>query len=46
MAIIKPMVRSNICINAHPIGCAKDTKNQIDWVVSQKNKKGIMVKLE
>ncbi len=41
MAIIKPMVRSNICINAHPIGCAKDTKNQIDWVVSQKNKKGI-----
>ncbi len=41
MSIIKPMVRSNICINAHPIGCAKDTQNQIDWVVSQKAKKGI-----
>jgi len=41
MAIIKPMIRSNICINAHPVGCAKDTENQINWVVAQKAKKGI-----
>lgn len=41
MAVIKPMVRSNICINAHPIGCAKDTLRQIDYVLSQKKKRGI-----
>ena len=34
--IIKPMVRSNMCINAHPIGCVKDTERQIEYV---KNKK-------
>jgi len=27
--IIKPMVRSNMCLNAHPIGCAKEVENQI-----------------
>ena len=40
MSIIKPMIRSNICINAHPQGCAKDTERQIDYVVSQKAKRG------
>ena len=40
MGIIKPMIRSNICINAHPIGCAKDTERQIDYVLSQKAKRG------
>ncbi|MBQ7881523.1 MAG: trans-2-enoyl-CoA reductase family protein [Treponema sp.] len=39
--IIKPMIRSNICINAHPIGCAKDTFNQIEYVKAQKNKRGV-----
>ena len=38
--IIKPMIRSNICINAHPIGCAKETERQIDYVKSQKSKRG------
>jgi len=38
--VIKPMIRSNICINAHPIGCAKETENQINYVKSQKNKRG------
>lgn len=38
--IIKPMIRSNICINAHPVGCAKDTERQIDYVKSQKAKRG------
>lgn len=39
--IIKPMIRSNICINAHPIGCAKETERQIAYVQSQKTKRGI-----
>lgn len=37
--VIKPMIRSNICINAHPAGCAKETLNQIDYVKSQKAKR-------
>lgn len=41
MAIIKPMIRSNICINAHPEGCAKETDHQIDYVKAQKAKRGI-----
>lgn len=40
MAVIKPMIRSNICINSHPQGCAQDTRNQIAYVVSQKAKRG------
>ena len=34
------MIRSNICINAHPVGCAKDTERQIAYVRSQKAKRG------
>ena len=30
--IVKPMIRSNICINAHPAGCAKEVENQIAWM--------------
>ena len=41
MAVIKPMIRSNICINAHPVGCAKDTEHQIDFAIAQKAKLGI-----
>lgn len=37
--IIKPMIRSNMCINAHPIGCAKETENQINYVIAQKAKR-------
>ena len=40
MAVIKPMIRSNICINAHPAGCAKETENQIAYVKAQKAKRG------
>ncbi len=39
--IIEPKIRSNICINAHPIGCAKETYNQIEYVKAQKAKRGI-----
>ena len=28
---IKPMVRSNICLNAHPIGCKKAVEDQIEY---------------
>ena len=30
--VIKPLIRSNMCINAHPIGCAKEVENQIAYV--------------
>lgn len=46
MAVIKPMIRSNICINAHPQGCARDTRNQIAYVASQKAKRGIKTSKE
>lgn len=39
--IIKPKVRANICMNAHPVGCAKETLRQIDFVKSQRIKRGI-----
>ncbi|MBQ9494605.1 MAG: trans-2-enoyl-CoA reductase family protein [Treponema sp.] len=39
--IIKPMVRSNMCINAHPVGCATETFHQIEYVKSQKETRGI-----
>lgn len=41
MAIIKPMVRSSMCINSHPVGCVKDTERQIAYVKAQKAKRGI-----
>ena len=41
MAIIKPMVRSNICLNAHPVGCAKETERQIEYVKTKKAERGI-----
>lgn len=44
--IIKPMIRGNICINAHPIGCAKETDRQIEYVKAQKEKRGIKTAAE
>ena len=38
--IIKPMVRSNMCLNAHPIGCAKEVENQIAYVKAKKAERG------
>ena len=46
MAVIKPMVRSNICINAHPIGCARDTEHQIEYAIAQKAKRGVKTSKE
>lgn len=39
--IVEPKIRSNICINAHPTGCAKETLRQIEFVKAQKAKRGI-----
>lgn len=33
--IIKPMIRNNICMNAHPKGLAIETQRQIDFVTDQ-----------
>lgn len=30
--IIKPLIRSNMCLNAHPVGCARDVDRQINYV--------------
>jgi enoyl-[acyl-carrier protein] reductase/trans-2-enoyl-CoA reductase (NAD+) len=38
--IVKPMIRSNICLNAHPVGCAKETERQIAYVQAQKARRG------
>jgi enoyl-[acyl-carrier protein] reductase/trans-2-enoyl-CoA reductase (NAD+) len=34
--ILKPMVRNNVCINAHPGGCAVETGRQIEFMRSKK----------
>ncbi|MGP1565398.1 MAG: enoyl-ACP reductase FabV [Treponema sp.] len=44
--IIKPMIRSNICINAHPVGCAKETENQIAYAKAKKIERGIKTAAE
>lgn len=33
--VIKPMIRSNICMNAHPEGCALEVNREIDYVKAQ-----------
>lgn len=33
--VIKPMIRNNICMNAHPVGCYKDVEDQIAYVKSK-----------
>lgn len=33
--IIKPMIRGNICLNAHPAGCKKSVLDQIAYVQKQ-----------
>ena len=38
--IINPRIRSNICINAHPLGCAAQVKAQINYVRQRGKIKG------
>jgi enoyl-[acyl-carrier protein] reductase / trans-2-enoyl-CoA reductase (NAD+) len=33
--IIEPMIRKNICMNAHPVGCERNVAEQIAYVRSQ-----------
>lgn len=33
--VVKPMIRSNICMNAHPVGCDRNVETQIEYVKSQ-----------
>lgn len=39
--VITPKIRSNICINAHPVGCAKEVEREIAYVKAQKEKRGV-----
>jgi enoyl-[acyl-carrier protein] reductase / trans-2-enoyl-CoA reductase (NAD+) len=32
--LITPMIRSNICLNAHPVGCDRFVKDQIEYIRS------------
>lgn len=34
--ILKPMIRSNICLNAHPVGCAAEVERQIAYVKARR----------
>ncbi len=33
--IIEPLIRENICLNAHPIGCGAQVQSQVDHVQAQ-----------
>lgn len=33
--VIKPMIRNNVCMNAHPEGCKRYVEDQIEYVKSQ-----------
>jgi len=32
--VVKPMIRNNICMNAHPVGCVENVRRQIEYVRS------------
>lgn len=38
--VIKPMIRSNICMNAHPTGCEVEVRREIEYVEKQKSVDG------
>lgn len=38
--IIKPRTRGFICTTSHPVGCAAQVQEQIDYVKSQPELKG------
>jgi enoyl-[acyl-carrier protein] reductase/trans-2-enoyl-CoA reductase (NAD+) len=35
LMVIKPKIRNNICLTAHPIGCARQVESQIEYVRRQ-----------
>lgn len=34
--LVTPKIRSNICLNAHPAGCAQEVRRQIEYVKAKK----------
>jgi enoyl-[acyl-carrier protein] reductase / trans-2-enoyl-CoA reductase (NAD+) len=38
--IIRPKVRNNLCMNAHPVGCALEVQHQIDYIRGKPGFKG------
>ena len=38
--VFQPMIRSNMCVNAHPAGCAADVVRQIKYVQKKKSERG------
>ena len=38
--IIQPMIRSNMCVNAHPAGCAADVARQVKYVQKKRAERG------
>ena len=38
--VIEPKIRKNICLNAHPLGCAAQVKAQINYIKGQDRIKG------
>ena len=36
--LVKPMIRNNICLSAHPTGCAAETLRQIEYVKARKSR--------
>jgi enoyl-[acyl-carrier protein] reductase/trans-2-enoyl-CoA reductase (NAD+) len=38
--VIEPKIRNNICLNAHPLGCAAQVKAQINYIKGQDRIKG------
>ncbi len=38
--VIKPMIRNNVCMNAHPEGCRRAVAEQIEYVRKQARTKG------
>ncbi len=33
--IVEPKIRNNVCLTAHPLGCARQVEDQIDYVLSR-----------
>ena len=38
--VIEPKIRKNICLNAHPLGCAAQVKAQINYIKGRDRIKG------
>ena len=39
--IVIPLIRSNICLHAHPVGCGKEVERQVLYVKDQTKKRGV-----